>query len=69
MERNQEIADRIGKRIAELRKEVGVSQSELARRSGLGQSHLSRIEAGKYNITLDVLNAIALSLGKQIDFV
>ena len=69
MERNQEIAAEIGQRIAFLRKEAGLSQAVLAERSGIRQSHLSRIECGKYNITLDVLNAIAKGLGRTIDFV
>lgn len=57
---------RIGSRIAEVRELRNVSQYELARRTGLKQSNISRIEHGKYSVTLDVLFKIAQGLNCEI---
>lgn len=58
---------RIGQRIAELRKEKGLTQIELADCSQLTQRHISRIESGRYNLTVDLLAKVAEGLGCKID--
>ena len=65
----QKECDRIGLRIAEIRKEHGLTQTELANMTGLGQGHIARIEQGKYNIQIDTLGLIAEAFGMTIDFV
>lgn len=65
----QETRDRIGQRIATLRKLAGLTQEELAGRAGLQRTHVSRIEAGKYAVTLEVVQAIAHALGMTVDIV
>jgi len=60
---------RIGRRIAELRKEQGMTQTQLAERCGLQQAHIARIETGRYSVGLDTLAQIATALGMQVDFV
>lgn len=71
---------RIGRRIAEIRKNMvwtdgqrikrkGMTQGELAERCGLAQSHIARIEAGKYSVGFDTLQQIAEALGGVIDIV
>lgn len=60
---------RIGQRIAELRKSHGITQEELSVMSGLQRTHISRIEAGKYAVTIDTLSAIAEQLGCQVDLI
>ena len=60
---------RIGKRIAELRKERGLTQQDVADRAGLQRNHLSRIEQGKYSVGFDTLQSIANALGMQVDFI
>lgn len=60
---------RIGARIAELRKAKGMSQLQLAEAAGLKQPNIARIEAGKYSTTLDVLTKIADALGVKVDFI
>lgn len=60
---------RIGKRIAAIRKECGMTQQVLAEAVGLQRPHISRIEAGRYSVGLDTLAAIAVALGKKIEFV
>ena len=65
----QKTRDRIGLRIASLRKMKEWSQEELARRAGLQRTHISRIEAGKYAVTLETIQAIAEALGMTVDIV
>lgn len=61
--------DKIGARVLALRKLAGLSQEELAARSGLQRTHISRIEMGKYTVTLDTLQAIAEALGMTVDII
>lgn len=58
--------ERIGQCITDIRKEKGMTQVQLSERCGLSQVHISRIEAGKYDIRLDTLAAIAKALGRRI---
>ena len=68
-EQKQQTRDRIGLRIMTLRKMQELSQDELARRAGIQRTHLSRIEAGKYAVTLETIQAIAEALGMTVDIV
>lgn len=58
------IADNLKK----LRKKKGWSQSELADRIGSHLSHINRIETGKYNPSLDVVQKLAKALDVSIDY-
>ena len=80
MIRNEQERQRIGQRIADIRKEIewtdatgirrtGMTQTELAERTGLQRSHIVRLEQGRYGATIDVLSSIADVLGSKIDFV
>lgn len=64
-----ETRERIGQRIAQLRKEHGMTQVELAERTGIQRAHITRIEAGKYSVGVDLLDKIAVALGMEVDFV
>lgn len=68
-EQKQATRDRIGLRIYQLRMLKEWSQDELARRSGLQRSHISRIEAGKYAVTLETIQAIAEAFGMTVDII
>jgi transcriptional regulator with XRE-family HTH domain len=68
-EQKQNTRDRIGLRIMTLRKMQELSQDELTRRAGIQRTHLSRIEAGKYAVTLETIQAIAEALGMTVDIV
>lgn len=57
----------IGKRITQLRRAADLSQGDLADQAGLHQSHIARIEAGKYNVSVDTLAKIAQVLGCRVD--
>ena len=68
-EQKQQTRDRIGLRIYQLRTFKEWSQAELAQRAGLQRTHISRIEAGKYAVTLETIQAIAEALGMTVDIV
>lgn len=77
---NIEERQRIGQRIAAIRKTVewtdangihrhGMTQEDLAAATGLYRSHIARLERGSYGATIDVLSIIAEALGCQVDFI
>ena len=68
-EQKQATRDRIGLRIAQLRKLAGMRQEQLSELAGLQRTHVSRIEAGKYDVTGWVLQAIAEALGMTVDII
>lgn len=68
-EQKQQTRERIGQRITALRKMQGMTITELAERADIGRGHLSRIESGKYAVSLDILQAIAEALGMTVDLV
>lgn len=68
----QEYQQKIGELIARIRNQRGLTQKELADKLGTSQSAINRIEAGKQNVTLemlarisDVLNQELISLGNN----
>lgn len=68
-EQKQQVRDRIGLRIASLRKMQGLNITQLADLAGIQRAHLSRIEAGKYAVTIETIEAIAQALGMTVDIV
>lgn len=68
MNKEQE-RERIGQRIADLRKAKGMTQQGLADIVGMQRNHISRIEAGKYSVGFDTLQAIAEALDADIRIV
>jgi len=65
----QKVRDRIGLRIYALRKMKKLTQEQLADRAGIQRTHLGRIEAGKYAVTLETIQAIAEALGMTVDLI
>jgi DNA-binding XRE family transcriptional regulator len=49
------------------RKEKKLTQKDLAKLIGTKQSNISRLESGNYNPSLDLLNRIALAVGKELE--
>ncbi|MDO4290810.1 MAG: helix-turn-helix transcriptional regulator [Eggerthellaceae bacterium] len=49
----------IGRAIRDLRKENGLTQEKLALMVGVERSYLAKLEAGKRNASIDVLEKIA----------
>jgi transcriptional regulator with XRE-family HTH domain len=61
--------ERIGQRIAALRKERGLSQQELAEMTGLKQQSVARIETGRFSTGIDILGNIADALGGSVEII
>lgn len=61
--------ERIGARIAELRKLKGLTQMQLAEITGFTQSNIWRIESGKYSVGLDILANIADALDASVEII
>ena len=68
-EQRQQLRDRIGLRVVALRKMRGWSQQELADRAGLQRTHVGRIEAGKYAVTIETIQAIAEAFDMTVDLI
>ena len=60
---------RIGRRIAEMRKEHGLTQTQVAEQCGLQQAHIARIETGKFSVGIDTLAQIADALNAKVEFI
>ena len=60
---------RIGKEIADLRKQRGMTQQDVADRADIMRPHIARVELGKYNFGFDTLQAIADALDADIRIV
>lgn len=56
----------IGNRVAEIRKQRGLTQAELSEITGLQQVNISKIETGKYNVSIDILNKVCKALECEI---
>lgn len=52
----------VGGALARARRERGITQYELAQRTGIQQAAISRIENGRGNATLDVIESFAKAL-------
>jgi DNA-binding XRE family transcriptional regulator len=65
----EEERQRIGQRIADLRKGEGLTQNDLASMTGMQRNHISRIEQGRYSVGFDTLQTIADQFGMKVDFV
>lgn len=60
---------RIGKRIAEVRKAKGLSQAKLAGLTGLAPGHIARVELGQHSTGIDLLTRICEPLGLRIELI
>ena len=60
---------RIGQRIAEIRKAQGITQQDLAARTGIQRNHISRIEQGRYSVGFDTLQLIAEAMGGNVEII
>lgn len=56
----------IGKRIAEIRQAKGLSIRQLADACGVNFANIYKIENGKYNVSIDILNKICKALGVEL---
>lgn len=56
----------MGERIREMRTAQGWTQEQIAEMAGITTSNLVRIEAGRYAVSLDILNKIAGALNAEL---
>ena len=57
----------IGRKLAEIRKNRGYTVRELAEISGVSFQNVTKIENGKYNVSIDILHKITSALGVEIE--
>lgn len=58
-----------GLTLKETRKRQGLTQAQLADLTGIAQSPLSRIERGEWNVSLEVIERIALAMGVSVEII
>jgi len=58
----------VGSRIKALRGEKGMSQKDLAGKMKVSQQIISRIESGRFNVSLGILKKVAKNLNCRIKF-
>lgn len=54
----ENIKQKVGERIKELRNHENISQEELANKAGMARGFVSGVETGKRNITVETLGKI-----------
>lgn len=59
--------ERIGLLLAEARKAAGLTVRQLGEQAGLDPSNISKIEKGKYNVSIDILSKVADVLHVELD--
>lgn len=65
---NELKAEILAHQFKELRKKKQLTQSQLAEKLGMGKGQISKIENGKFNLTLATINKIASALDARINF-
>ena len=60
---------RIGQRIAEIRKKKGLTILQLHEMTGLDNSNIGKIERGRYNVSIDILQKICDALDVRLDII
>lgn len=61
--------DYIGERVEEIRQAKGLSIRQLAELCGVTAQNITKIEHGKYNVSVDILGKICNALGCRIEIV
>ena len=62
----QDIKVRFGKRVKELRLHKAISQEKLAELADLDRTYIPGIEAGKRNVSLEVIEKIAKAFSMSV---
>ena len=65
---NELKAEILAHRFKELRQMKNLTQSQLAEKLGMEKGQISKIENGKFNLTLATINKIAAALGAKVNF-
>lgn len=62
-----ELIERVGTRVRDARKMASMSRRELSERSGVSPRYLAQLEGGQGNISIGLLQQVALALGLPIE--
>ena len=62
----QEAREKIGNQLREAREKKGYTLRQLSFLTGIAFNHIGRIEAGKYNVTIDTVSILANALGVSL---
>ena len=68
-EKKQENRKRIGGQVAAIRNKKGLSIRELAEACGVTAQNITKIEHGKYNVSVDILGKICEALESKFEIV
>ena len=55
--------NRIGQEIADMRSRHGLTLNQLSELSGVSMQNLTKIEHGRYNVSIDILGKVAAAMG------
>lgn len=58
---------KVGQMIARLREDKGMTQQELSDEAEIDRANLSKIENGRYNVSIDILGKILFALDAEIE--
>ena len=61
--------EEIGKQLEAIRKSKNLTQEGVSRLTGLNRANISKIERGKYNVSIDILSKITDALDSRIEIV
>jgi transcriptional regulator with XRE-family HTH domain len=64
----ENIKQKVGERIKNLRNQKKISQEDLANRAGMARGFVSGVETGKRNITVETLGKILEVLGVSYNY-
>ena len=67
MDMKMTIREKIGLRIKEIRIKKNITQEQLSDMSGMNRTTISKIEAGKFNASIDLINKLTNCLGAELD--
>lgn len=56
------LRERFAQNVRRLRRERGMTQEQLARAADIGRTFISRIETGRFSVTLETVGALAKAL-------
>ena len=56
------LRERFAQNVRRLRRERGMTQAQLAREADIGRTFISRIETGRFSVTLETIGALAKAL-------
>ena len=58
--------ERIGNQIADMRTKKGLSLRKLGEMSGVTYQNITKIEHGRYNVSIDILGKVCSALGCEL---